>query len=123
MKDWIVLIVEDEWDGQQVVSRMLKYMGVSSDVASTAEEALVKLTEKVYTGAIIDLMLPGIDGLELLARIRSKPEMAAMPCVIITAYHTSQVKQQALEAGANGYFPKPLDDRVFMREFERLIAK
>ncbi len=122
MKDWKILVVEDEYDGQQVVSKMLEYMGVQSEVASTAEEALHKMGMQTFTAAVIDLALPGMDGLALLSRIRSTPATAAMPCVIITAYHTSAVKQQALAAGANAYFPKPLDDTMFMREFERLLA-
>jgi CheY-like chemotaxis protein len=121
MNDWKILVVEDEYDGQQVVSKMLEYMGVKSEVASTAEEALTKMSGQAYTAAVIDLGLPGMDGLTLLSKIRSEPATAQMPCVIITAYHTSQVKQQALEAGANAYFPKPLDDTIFMREFERLL--
>jgi CheY-like chemotaxis protein len=121
MSSWNILVVEDEYDGQQVVSKMLKYMGVQSDVAATAEEALNKMASQEYTAAVIDLALPGMDGLALLSQIRANPATARMPCVVITAYHTSQVKQQALEAGANAYFPKPLDDTIFMREFERLL--
>ena len=117
-----ILVVEDEYDGQQVVSKMLQYMGVQSDIAATAEDALKMLANNQYTAAVIDLALPGMDGLALLAQIRADDATANLPCVIITAYHTSTVKQQALTTGANAYFPKPLDDTLFMREFEKLLA-
>jgi len=121
MNDWKILIIEDEYDGQQVVSKMLKYMGIQSDAAGTAEEALNMMSGHKYTAAIIDLALPGMDGLALLRQIRSNPATTSMRCVIVTAYHTSQVKQQALESGADAYFPKPIDDTTFVRELEKLL--
>lgn len=121
MNDWRILVVEDEYDGQQVVSRILKYMGIQADVAGTAEEALDLMAGQEYTAAIIDLALPGIDGLQLLSQIRSNAATAHMPCVMMTAYHSSQVKKQALDAGFNAYFPKPIDDTTFIRELERLL--
>jgi len=121
MKNWLFLVIEDEYDGQQVVSKILRYMGIHAEVAGTAEEALDMMAGQAYTAAIIDLALPGMDGLELLARIRSDPATADMPCVMITAYHSSQVKKQAVEAGIDLYFPKPIDDTTFIRELERLL--
>jgi two-component system, sensor histidine kinase and response regulator len=122
MKDWNILIVEDDHDGQQVISRILKYMGIRTDVAGTAEEALDMMSQQSYTAAIVDLALPGMDGMALMARIRSDAATAQMPCVMVTAYHSSQVKKQALDAGVDAYFAKPLDDTSFIRELERLLA-
>lgn len=122
MKDWKILVVEDEYDGQQVVSRILQYMGIQCDVADTAEDALDLMAEQAYTAAILDLALPGMDGFELLSHIRADEATADMPCVIITAYHSSQVKRQALEAGCNAYFPKPIEDTTFIRELGRLLG-
>jgi CheY-like chemotaxis protein len=121
MRDWKILVVEDEYDGQQVVSKILKYMGIQSEVAGTAEDALALIANNTYTAAIIDLALPGMDGLELMSHIRATESAADMPCVIMTAYHSSQVKKQAIDAGANAYFPKPIDDTTFIRELERLL--
>ncbi len=121
MNNWRMLVVEDEYDGQQVVSQILKYMGVQSDVASTAEEALDLIAQQGYTAAIIDLALPGMNGMELIAEIRSNAATASMPCVMVTAYHSSQVKKQALDAGFDAYFPKPIEDTSFIRELERIL--
>lgn len=121
MKDWTVLVVEDEYDSQQVVSKILRYMGIQTDVAGTAEEALSLMDRQAYTAAILDLALPGMDGLQLLSQIRSDPRTANMLCVMITAYHSSQVKKQALDAGIDAYFPKPIDDTTFIRELEKLL--
>lgn len=122
MRDIYVLVVEDEYDGQQVVSEMLEYMRIHADVAGTAEQALNMLAQNTYQAAILDLALPGMDGLELLRTIRTDTRFDKMPCIVITAYHTAQVKRDVLAAGANAYLPKPLDDTSFIREIERLVA-
>lgn len=117
-----ILVVEDEYDGQQVVSKMLKYMGMAADVYDRAEDALDALSNNTYNAAILDLALPGMDGINMLQEIRAESAFDNMPCIIMTAYHNSSVKQQALEAGCDAYFPKPLDDTTFMREIERLLG-
>lgn len=121
MNNWRMLVVEDEYDGQQVVSQILRYMGIQADVAATAEEALDLMSQQGYTAAIIDLALPGMSGMDLIAQIRSNADTASMPCIMVTAYHTSQVKKQALEAGFDAYFPKPIDDTILIRELERIL--
>jgi CheY-like chemotaxis protein len=120
--DWFILVVEDEPDGQEVVAAILGHFDIATHVVSTAEEALDVLTQQRYTAAIIDLALPHMDGLELLKAIRSNPNVADLPCIAYTAFHSSLVKKQALEAGCNAYFTKPLDDRHFVKELNRIIA-
>jgi two-component system, chemotaxis family, CheB/CheR fusion protein len=119
--DWRILIVEDEYDGQVVVTQMLKLFRIESDSVGTAEEALNALERMPYAGVVVDLNLPEMDGIELVERLRADPDYRNLPCVAITAYHTSAVKAQALQAGFDAYFSKPLDDTAFMRELERVI--
>ncbi|MBI1258151.1 MAG: response regulator [Chloroflexi bacterium] len=121
LKNWNVLIVEDEVDGQEVVEGILSYFNIATDVAATAEEAIQLLGKNRYTAAVIDLGLPGIDGLELMRYIREQPALSGLPSIAITAYHTSKLKSEALEAGFDAYFAKPLDDTSFARELERVV--
>ncbi len=121
--DWLILVVEDEIDGQEVVSGILGYMNIASEAVVTAEEALKRITQRTYTAMIIDLALPGMNGWSLLKEIRHNPQTATMPCIAITAYHNSGVRQQAVEAGFDGYFPKPLEDTAFLREVTRIIQR
>ncbi len=72
MKSWNVLIVEDELDGQEVVQEILGYFNIATNVVGTAEEAIELLGKRSYTAAVIDLGLPGIDGLELVRYIRDQ---------------------------------------------------
>jgi len=62
-----------------------------------------------------------MDGLSLVREIRSNSDTSSLPCVAITAYHTSTVKQQTIDAGFDAYFSKPLDDTSFIRELTRLL--
>jgi CheY-like chemotaxis protein len=119
--NWLVLVVEDEPDGLHVVTKLLETYNIAAHGVSTAEEALALLQENHYNGAIIDLALPGIDGWGLLERIHSNAQTAALPCVAITAYHSSSVRQQAQQSGFVEYFPKPLNDRTFVAEFVSVI--
>lgn len=122
MKDWNILVVEDEPDGQEVVNGILGYFGINSVAVDSAEDALTLLGQGSFTAAVIDLMLPNMDGLGLVKAIRGRPAIANLPCIAMTAYHTSLVRQQALDAGFDAYFPKPLDDTTFVRELDRIIG-
>lgn len=118
---WRVLVVEDEPDGQVVVSRMLRYFKVAADAVGTAEDALRALADSQYSAAIIDLALPGMDGIALVRAIRANPMTATLPCIAMTAYHNSAVRAQAIESGFDAYFSKPLDDTAFFRELSRVV--
>lgn len=116
MDNWSILVVEDEPDGQEVVSSILRYHNLSVDVAGDAESALDLLNQQRYALAIIDLSLPGLSGWELLNIIRNSG--SDMPCVAVTAYHSSDVAVKAIQAGFKAYFPKPLDPTSFVRQLE-----
>lgn len=122
MKNWHVLIVEDDRDGQEVVQGILGYFNIGADIAGDAEEAIALLSQSAYTAAVIDLGLPGIDGLGLVRIIREQDTLSTLPCIAITAYHTSKLKHEALEAGFDAYFSKPLDDTSFIRELDRVVS-
>lgn len=121
--DGRVLVVEDEPDGQEVVKGILDHFNISADAVATAEEAVLALESDSYAAVVIDLALPGMDGMELLAAIRTNEGTAGLPCIAVTAFHASVVKQQALQAGFDAYFPKPLGDVAFVQELERIISR
>lgn len=120
--NWTILVVEDEPDGQLVVSGILGYFNVNVTSVGSAEDALQWLESHHPSAAVIDLNLPGMDGIMLIQQIRATPQLHDLKCVAITAYHTSTVKAKAIEAGFDAYLPKPLDDTAFIRELERVIG-
>jgi CheY-like chemotaxis protein len=119
MNDWRILVVEDDPDGQEVVSRMLRHHHMTVDLADSAEEALDLLAINDYRGAIFDLSLPGMDGWTLLDAVQRGN--LDVPCVAVTAFHSADVAVKAIEAGFAAYFPKPLEATSFVRELTRVL--
>jgi len=117
-----VLIVEDEPDVQEVVAALLAFSQIEVERVGTAEEALHMLAENPnYAGVIIDIALPGMNGIDLLKTIRGNHAWQHLPCIAITAYHTSSVRHEAMSAGFDAYFSKPLDDRTFAQDVAQII--
>lgn len=118
-----LLLVEDDRDGREVVNRILRHHRIAHVTCDSAEEALKLIADgTVFTAAIIDLALPGMDGWTLLKQLRSQAATRAIPCVAITAFHAPEVAIKAIEAGFAAYFPKPLEATSFVRELERVIS-
>ena len=122
MSEWHVLVVEDDPDGQEVVTRILRHHRITTDVASNAEDALKKLTATHYDLAIIDLALPTMNGWALLQAIKASATQSKLPCVAVTAFHSAEVAVEAIQAGFVAYFPKPLEATSFVRELQRIGA-
>ena len=120
--DWKVLVVEDEVDSMELVQELFHHYGINSIGASSGEEALHILETETPTLIIIDLALPGIDGWGLLGALKNKRALSNIPRVAITAYHTAEVANQAIEKGFDAYFSKPLDATSFVRELQGIIG-
>lgn len=121
--DWKVLVVEDEADSMELVQELFHHHGIPSIGASSGEEALRILETETPTLIIIDLALPGIDGWGLLGALKNKRSLSNIPRVAITAYHTAEVANQAIEKGFDAYFSKPLDATSFVRELQGIIGE
>ena len=117
-----ILVVEDDPDSQALVSHVLNHLNIPHAVVGDAEAASERLlSDKLFRAVIIDLALPGKDGWELLDEIRKSPAIDNLICIAVTAFHTSKTREEALRAGFNAYFPKPLDATHFARELEHLL--
>jgi phosphate regulon transcriptional regulator PhoB len=102
-----ILVVEDEADLVELVSYNLKKEGFTMDSASDGEEALSKIRKKNYDLLILDLMLPGIQGMELCRILRNDPMTARLPIIMLTAKGEELDKVLGLEMGADDYMTKP----------------
>jgi CheY-like chemotaxis protein len=89
VSNWHVLVVEDDPDGQEVVTRMLRHHQITTDVVDNAEDALALLARQQYTLAVVDLALPTTDGWTLLEQIKANPAYKNMPCIAVTAFHSA----------------------------------
>lgn len=120
---WHVLVVEDDADGQEVVATLLRHLNISLDMAADAAEAerFLFQSDKTYSAAIIDLALPDKDGWQILSEVLADPKTADLPCIAVTAYHTSKLREDAILAGFKAYFPKPIDGTGFLRQLEAIL--
>lgn len=118
-----ILVVEDDPDGQEMLTTMLQHLQFSVDTVDDAEGASQQLfgNRNPYDAIIIDLALPGKDGWELLEEILNNPNTNTIPCIAVTAHHTSKLREDTIRAGFVAYFPKPLDATVLGRQLDSLI--
>ena len=110
-----LLIVEDEETLCESLKRVLSKDGYEVDTVNSAESALLKIEETVYDLIISDIILPGIDGIELLRRIREKLQDQIV--IIVTAYASIETAVGALRAGAHDYVIKP----IIHEEIKRVV--
>jgi CheY-like chemotaxis protein len=104
-----ILIVEDNTDSRNLLHHLFtgKKYGVSTAVDG-AEGFYMAKAEKPDL-IITDLMMPNVDGVDLIKQLRAEPETADIPIVIYTAFGLGETAQEALNAGANRLFSKPFD--------------
>lgn len=101
-----LLIVEDEDTLCESLRRVFMREGYVVDIAGSAEAALLMLQKAPYDLIITDIMLPGMNGIELLKICRSRNQGQAV--IIMTAYDNLWTSEEAMDAGAYGYITKPL---------------
>ncbi len=104
-----ILIVEDNPINQKVLATLLRKRGYEVDVANDGAQAVQCASEKSYGLILMDIQMPGLDGIEATRLIRSFAESSRLPIIAVTAYTLNGEKQRCLEAGMNGYLPKPVD--------------
>jgi CheY-like chemotaxis protein len=119
---WQVLVVEDEFDSAQMVWKILNFHGIHVHVAHNGSECLEMLNHIKPTLIVTDLAMPGMDGWEMLAAIRSNPETKHIPVVAVTAYDSVDVAREAKGAGFDAYFSKPVNPKSFVENLAKLIV-
>jgi len=109
----LILLVEDNEANQMLASAVLELEGFDVHVAGSAVEALDQITEGVPDLILMDVQLPGQDGLSLTRQLKNDPATAAIPIVALTAHAMSGDRATALGAGCAGYISKPIDTKTF----------
>jgi len=103
-----VLLVEDTDDLRTLYSRVLRRQGFQVSEARNGQEALNRLRDQEPDLVLTDIMMPLLDGIELIRRIRSTPTTHAMPVVALTG-GGNEIEQQARDAGAIDVLAKPVE--------------
>lgn len=117
-----VLIVDDNVVNSKLASLTLQLAGYEVRTAADAEEALVRVQEFGPSLVLMDVQLPGIDGLELTRRLKNDPATRELIVVAMTSYAMRGDEEQAYAAGCDGYLAKPIDTRTFPATVAQYLA-
>ena len=110
----LILVVEDNDKNRKLVRDVLTVKGYRLAEAETGEDGVRLAREQHPDLVLMDIQLPGIDGIEALRRLRGDPATAGIPVVAVTASAMTQDRQKILAAGFDAYQSKPISVRPFL---------
>ncbi len=118
-----ILVVDDDYELLKLVSMLLSRIGAQTIQAKDGVRALEVINAKTPPDLIIlDLMLPDIDGVEVLRRIREIPRFSTIPIIILSAKADPESMRRGLDAGADGYITKPYIANDLIDRVTQLLA-
>ena len=104
-----VLFVEDHEAQRDIMRQVLEQYGYEFDVACSGEEGVEKAREWHPDVVLMDIRMPGrIDGVAAIRELRNDPDTAGIPIIVVSAWERAEHKEQALKAGADALFTKPV---------------
>ena len=109
-----LLLVDDEHSNLDMLSRRLQRAGYCVTTAAGGEQALEALAQTTFDLVLLDVQMPGVDGLQVLKTVREQQPAHKLPVVMVTSHVQSEDVVVALEAGANDYVTKPVDFAVML---------
>lgn len=118
-----IIVIDDEADIRELATYNLKKEGFSVDTAPDGESALAKIRKHLYDLIILDLMLPGIQGLELCKILRNDPKTSNIPIIMLTAKGEEVDKILGLEMGADDYITKPFSPRELIARVKAVLRR
>ncbi|MDA8387576.1 MAG: response regulator transcription factor [Nitrospiraceae bacterium] len=118
-----ILIVEDEPDIRELIKYNLVKQGFEADIAGSGTEALEKIRLGQYDLILLDLMLPGIDGIDLCRMLKSDAALSGIPVIILTARSEEIDMLLGLELGADDYVTKPFSPRELVARVKAVLRR
>ena len=118
-----ILIVEDNPMNMELAHDLLEARGYRVSQATTAQEALDILRRVTPDLVLMDVQLPGMDGLTATRIVRNDPALSNLIIIALTAHAMKGDEQKVLEAGCNGYISKPIDTRQFPAQVAGFLSR
>ncbi len=116
-----ILVVEDNEDNREMVVKVLKFNGYEAIEAVDGEEAIRKAKTEAPALILLDIYLPKMDGYEVAKRLKGDTGLRSIPVIALTAHAMKGNREQALEAGCDGYISKPIDIRELPKQIEQFL--
>ena len=109
LSNWKVLIVDDEPDNIGVVKLVMEFHDMTVWAASSGQECLDLLEKHTPTLMLVDIQMPEMSGVELLAKIKECADWRSIPVIAVTAYSMQGDRERLMGAGFDGYISKPIN--------------
>ncbi|HYE93126.1 MAG TPA: response regulator [Terriglobales bacterium] len=117
----LILVVEDNDKNRKLVRDVLTFKGYEIVEAETGEDGVRLARERLPRLVLMDIQLPGIDGIEALRRLRADEATRGIPVLAVTASAMDRDRQQIMAAGFDGYQSKPLNVKEFVAAVEAIL--
>jgi CheY-like chemotaxis protein len=118
---YAVLVVDDNDMNLMLISKILELENYQVVLARNGMEAIQSVVAKMPDLAILDVMMPDMDGYELCQKLRQPPLNVTVPIILLTAMNSSMERSLALKAGANDIWSKPFDMELFRKRVGELL--
>jgi CheY-like chemotaxis protein len=123
MPNELILIIEDNEKNRKLVRDVLQVKGYTTIESETAEEGIKLALDKSPALILMDIQLPGIDGITALKQLRADPKTKEIPVIAITASAMTHNRQTMLAEGFDGYQTKPISVKDFLAEVQRVLRE
>ena len=117
----LILIVEDNEKNLKLVRDVLQFKGYQTVEASNGEDGVRLAKERHPALVLMDIQLPGMNGIEALQRLRADPVTRGIPVIAVTASAMTQDRRQILAAGFDGYQAKPISVKGFLQAVREML--
>lgn len=118
-----VLAVDDDAKNLEVLARRLERQGLRVETASGGLDALEKVGAQAFDAILLDVMMPDLDGLSVLRRIKEQPTLSHIPVIMLSALDEIDVVIRCVEAGAEDYLPKPVNPTLLRARLSTCLEK
>ena len=123
MSQELVLIIEDNEKNRKLIRDLLQAKGYQTIESDSAQEGIELAAERKPALILMDIQLPGMDGITALKQLKAAPATASIPVMAITASAMTYNRESMLAEGFDGYQTKPLSLKEFLADVDRLIAQ
>ena len=118
-----ILVVEDDRDIADLVAYHLSRAGLRTDILSSGSEVLDRVRRDTPALVVLDLMLPGLSGLEICRSMRADPRLASTPIIMLTARADEEDRVRGLELGADDYVTKPFSPKELVARVRAVLRR
>lgn len=116
-----ILFVDDDEEFVKIMKKLLNFYGYKVEEALTGNVALEKLKKGKFDLVLVDIMMPGMDGFELMEKMRKIPGSEKLPIIVITAREDFDTMMKSKQAGAVDFIAKPFEPEELKEKIEKVI--